>query len=96
MDILKYKFKDGEHIIKYINSKNDEVEIKSKDDALPELNNSLADLAPFVIEICEEPETSDITITGISISRNEDHEGFIVHGAVIIARKKLCNSTGVI
>jgi len=96
MKILKYKFKDSEHFIKYINSQKDEVEIRSSDDALPDLANSIKLLEPFVHDICEIPHENGITVSGISISRNEDSQGNEIIGAVIVAQKKLLRSTGII
>lgn len=96
MKILKYKFKDNEHLIKFINIQNDEIELKSSDDALPNIAKTLSEFSPFVREICELDNNNDISVSGVSISRNLDEYENEIIGCVIIAQMKLENSTGVI
>lgn len=105
MQINKFKIKDGDILIEYSVDKKDSEgklistdfhTIKSPDKPLASLEKALDNLAGYVKEICEEKENADIQVTGVSFSWNFNGDGDTVMGAVIIAKKKLKRSTGVL
>lgn len=91
MIVKKFKINEDGCLAVYVDNKETEISLKAKEQPLKSLIDSFQDLAQYVIEICELPNSSDIEVTGVSLSFSHD-----ILGAVIIAKMKLVNSTGVI